>query len=339
MKYDKPFKTYDELIEIMQNRNIDVNDYDFAKSVLSDISYYTLINGYKNTFLALDNSELFVPGTKFEELYTIHLIDSSLCSILLKYILYVERSLKSKISYIVSANFGVYTDIYIKHDSDPNDYLYLKNYSNSNGKRKDILRKIRECGVESRNNLSLNHYKHNKNHIPAWILIGNVPFGLAIQWYGILRKDAKDYVCEKLLRFTPISLEAKKELLQKSLHILKDYRNSMAHGSKTFTQITSAELPRIALMNACSVLVKNDEYLSGRGKNDLFSVIIILCLLINDRYIHSNMLIDLESLFHPYIESNTCFCGKSVLKIFGFPEDIFNRLENYITNKYEADIK
>lgn len=336
MDHDKPFKTYDELIKIMESRNIEVANHDFAKRILSDISYYTLVNGYKNTFLSLDGSDSFIPGTKLEELYTIHIIDSSLCSILLKYILYVERSLKSKISYIVSKNYGVYTDIYDNRDGKPDDYLYLKNYNSSNGKRKNILRRIRKCGVESRNNLSLNHYKNNKNHIPPWILIGNVPFGLTIQWYGILNDKPKSYVCEELLQCNSISSEDKKELLQKSLGILKDYRNSIAHGSKTFTQITTKELPRLPLLSACPTLVNNREYLSGIGKNDLFSVIVILCLLINDRYLHTNMLMDLRNLFQPYIENNTLFCEKTILEVFELPDDIFYRIENYITEKYSV---
>ena len=47
--YDKPFKTYDEQIEILISRNINIPDPDFARMVLSSLSYYTIINGYKNT--------------------------------------------------------------------------------------------------------------------------------------------------------------------------------------------------------------------------------------------------------------------------------------------------
>jgi len=75
MEYDKPFKTYDELIDIMISRNIEVSDRNFAKNALNNMSYYTLVNGYKNTLLSLNGSDVFVPGTKFEELYTIHILE------------------------------------------------------------------------------------------------------------------------------------------------------------------------------------------------------------------------------------------------------------------------
>ena len=97
--FDKPFKTYDQQIEILRSRNIIINDIDFAKKALCNCSYYALINGYKNTFLSVKGSDKFIEGTKFEHLYTLYFLDTSLNQILFKYILHIERSLKSKISY------------------------------------------------------------------------------------------------------------------------------------------------------------------------------------------------------------------------------------------------
>ena len=102
--FDKPFKTYDEQIEIIKSRNIKIEDPVFARNVLSSISYYAIINGYKNSFLLSQETESFVDGTSFEDLYTLHWLDTSLSNLLFKYILYIEQSLKTKISYLVSSN-------------------------------------------------------------------------------------------------------------------------------------------------------------------------------------------------------------------------------------------
>lgn len=49
MEYDKPFKTYDEQIEILQNKyGIVVKNREFAKNILISISYNDLISGFKN---------------------------------------------------------------------------------------------------------------------------------------------------------------------------------------------------------------------------------------------------------------------------------------------------
>ena len=44
-QYDKPFKTYEQLLELLESRNFIIDDKTFAIDVLKNISYYTLING------------------------------------------------------------------------------------------------------------------------------------------------------------------------------------------------------------------------------------------------------------------------------------------------------
>ena len=63
IKYDKPFLTYDEQIDRLKNKyNLIIEDTDkeFARSALSTISYYDLVNGYQK-FTMRDG--IFKPGT------------------------------------------------------------------------------------------------------------------------------------------------------------------------------------------------------------------------------------------------------------------------------------
>lgn len=75
--YDKPFKTYDEMIKILESRNIIISDKEFTKQALSNFSYYSIINGYKNTFLTKPGTDEFVSGTKFDDLYLLNIIDAT----------------------------------------------------------------------------------------------------------------------------------------------------------------------------------------------------------------------------------------------------------------------
>lgn len=133
--FDKPFKTYDEMLRILEDRNIIIKNKELARCALENFSYYGLINGYKDTLLQIEGSDNFLDGTTFEELYTLHIIDTSLNSILLRYILFLERALKSRISYLVSENYGVYTNWNDFSCNNEHDYLYKNNYTNSNGNR------------------------------------------------------------------------------------------------------------------------------------------------------------------------------------------------------------
>ena len=68
-RFDKPFKTYDEMIDILISRNLIINDKDYAKKLLSDYSYYSLINGFKGTLLQKNNSDDFIPGLEKQNIY------------------------------------------------------------------------------------------------------------------------------------------------------------------------------------------------------------------------------------------------------------------------------
>ena len=215
MIYDKPFKTIEEQIEILKSRNILISDIPFATSVLRGLSYYTIVNGYKNSFLSIAGTDSFAVNTKFEELYTLHLIDTSLNSIIFKNILYVERYLKTRISYLVSEKYGVYTDYNDMSNSNASDYLYRKYYSRSNGRREGILRALKESITSKRKNLIVEHYLDTKNHVPPWILVTNIPFGLIIEWYGILVDEDKTNICEQFIKSNTLSIPDKKEFFKR----------------------------------------------------------------------------------------------------------------------------
>lgn len=62
----KPFKTYNELINLLKTRNVYIEDEDYAKRYLSEYSYYGLINGYKSLYV-VDENDKFVNPIPFKE--------------------------------------------------------------------------------------------------------------------------------------------------------------------------------------------------------------------------------------------------------------------------------
>ena len=332
--YDKPFKTYEQMIELMRSRNITISDNSYAKMILQNYSDYSIINGYKNTFLQIPNSDNFIDGTRLEELHTLHLLDVSLNNILFKYIIYIEKALKSRISYLVSENFGVYTDTTDPSNNNPNDYLYNRHYSNSSGKRDSILRKIKECAINPRNNSSLLHYINTKNHIPAWILTGNIPFGLMIEWYNILNGTDKTNICTQFISSPALSLDEKKEFLTKALNLSKEYRNKIAHGNRTFSIMQLPILPKKATLLLSFGILTESEYNTRLGQNDIFAIFLIISVLLNDPYLLTNFHKELTSLFVPYSEHNITFNNKSIYDVFGLPDNILTRLGRLLEARF-----
>lgn len=330
--YDKPFRTYEEMIEIMESRNIIVEDKDFAKVSLKNFSYYGLINGYKNTFLQKAGTENFRDGTRFEELYTLHIIDASLNSILFKYILYLEKALKSRLSYLVSEKHGVYTDYQDLSGSNLNDYLCKQYYSNSSHRRLNILIELKKCISKTRKNPIMLHYLNNKNHIPPWILTTNISYGLTIEWYSILRNNDKTDVCNSFIAPGLLAENESKEFVKKSLELTKEYRNKIAHGNRTFSILNLPQLPKKQLLLLTYNTLSEDEYNSKIGQNDTLAVILAIMIMLNDQYILTNFVSELNMILSPY--AKTEFNGKTVFELLGFPDDLFNRLELLMRRKY-----
>lgn len=330
--YDKPFLTYDQMVDLLEKRKIQIDDRAFAISALQNFSYYSLVNGYKDTFLQLPGTDNFIPGTKFEELYTLHIIDVNLNNVLFKYILYVEQALKSRISYLVSESFGVFTDIHDHSNNNPDDYLYERNYSNSTNKRSNILRKIKECAQQPREHPSLTHYIHTKNHLPAWILTYNIPFGLTIEWYSILKQDDKNTICSQFLNNDNLTIEQRKEFFVQGLKLLREYRNKIAHGNRTFSIMSLPILPKVATLCYSYNQLSNTEYRQGCGQCDLFAVFLVILTLLNDNYLLSNFHLDCTYVFSPY--SSLQFNGKTIFEVFGLPNNIIERMQNIIEQKF-----
>lgn len=58
--YDKPFKTFNEQIDILEKKyNLVIESREMAFTALQSLTYYDLINGYKDVFLVNDK---FKPG-------------------------------------------------------------------------------------------------------------------------------------------------------------------------------------------------------------------------------------------------------------------------------------
>ena len=303
-----------------------INDKDFAKGALENFSYYSLINGYKNTFLQDRNSDNFREGTRFEELYTLHIIDTSLNSILFKYILCLEKALKSRISYLIAERYGVYTDLSDNSGLKSNDYLYRGHYSNGTGRRLNIIKELKKSIAQTRNNPIMLHYINHKNHVPPWILTTNISYGLTIEWYNILRGQDKTAICDSFISPGLLSESETKEFVKKALSLTKEYRNKIAHGNRTFNIMQLPVLPKNATLLLSMGILTEDEYNARVGQNDIFSIFLIILILLNDQYLLTNFFAECKTLFDLYPSKSIKFNGKSFFEIFGMPDNILDRI-------------
>lgn len=102
---EKLYKTIDERIEILKNRNMKIRKNATREiQILKENNYYNLINGYKHLFLDYDKmyklntkNDIYKDGTKPSELYEIMQYDDNMRSVFLQYLLYIEEKIKHAI--------------------------------------------------------------------------------------------------------------------------------------------------------------------------------------------------------------------------------------------------
>ena len=82
-----------------------IPDLSYAKNILQQISYYSLIDGYKELFKPLRSGK-YQHGVTFDEIVAFYSFDEELRSLFLKYILKVEQHMKSMVSYHFSEKYG-----------------------------------------------------------------------------------------------------------------------------------------------------------------------------------------------------------------------------------------
>lgn len=334
MKYDKPFLTYDQLIDLMISRGIMISDRASAKNLLANVSYYNLMNGCKDIlkFDASGNNLLY--PIDIHDLYLIYRLDRSLNGLLLKYILKIECRLKSHLSYTVSERFGVFTP-FAGYKGDGEDYLAKKNYSNSNKKRDSTLRQLKQVlNIEDphfHHSDSLVYYYNHHNHIPAWILTTSIPFGLAALWFSILRRPEKNEIVLSLLPQDEVDIGEKKEFLSVSLGMLRDYRNCIAHVGKTFGYQGRKLLPRIAAQHLSKGIVSEEDFVQNpSASSGVFAIIVCIMILLGDSASISEFIKELKFTFGDSVTNQITIHDQPILQLLGLPEDIFKRLEAFL---------
>ena len=297
----KDFKTLNEQIDILREKGLTIKDEDYAKKVLLRENYFFL-NGYRHLFLV--EKDKFIPGTRFEELYSLFLFDRSLRNIIFKYLLVIENNLKSITSYVLSKKYGF----------KEKDYLRNKNFTDDPMKQKqvnDLISKMkRQIRVNGSQHSATLHYSSNYGYIPLWILVKVLSFGIVSEMYSILKPaDQKEIAntynidVQELLDYLPI---------------LANYRNLCAHEDILYENRTQKSINTTIYHKLLKIKKVDDEY--TQGKNYLFALIIMLKqLLTKDDF--KNLVYELDHTIESLNYNLVSIKLSEVLNRMGFPDN------------------
>lgn len=303
MSSNKVFKTLDEQVEILRSKGLIIDDIDFAKDILLRENYF-FISGYRHIFMTNSKENKFMPGTTFEELYAMFSFDRNMRNILFKHILIIENNIKSLISYELSKKYGF----------KEKDYLNVDNFTQNPMKVRqvhDILDKMRrQIRVNGKQHTATLHYLSNYGYIPLWILVKVLSFGIVSELYTIL-KEEDELAISSFYGIDPSTLSI-------YLSVLSNYRNLCAHEDILYDHKTQRNIPDNKYHFQLDIKKSDDEYIYG--KNDLYSVVIILKIMLTDREFRN--LINEISYEIDFLEGRVkVLKSEQLLNKIGFPKN------------------
>jgi len=262
---EKSFKSLDEQVEILRSKGLIIEDEELTKQILLRENYF-FINGYRVLLMNSYADKSFIIGATFRELYSIFLFDRYMRNILFKNLMIIENQLKSIISYQLSKKYG-YRD---------KDYLNPKNFTGDKTKSrrvKDVIEKMkRQIRINGANHMATMHYINNYGYIPLWVLVKVLSFGIVCELFSILKQEDKISVADMFSVNT--------DYLESFLPILSNYRNLCAHEDIVYEHRTEKSIVNTPMHERLHIPQMDNEYIYG--KNDIFSVIIILKYLLRE---------------------------------------------------------
>ena len=269
------FTSTTDQIFIQAGRGMIISHDETTRRIIEAENYYKLFNGYKELFLDKTmTNEVYLPGTKFEEVYALYLFDRELRNLYIRYILEIENNIKSVLAHEFSKKYG--------HEN----YLIVSNFDTmiKSGEKKSKAQKVGEISdlianlqheiarQLSKNNPMISHYMLEYGYVPLWVLVNTLTLGTLSVFYSLMKQQDQNNVG----RFFSLKPDELRTILQ----VLSLYRNACAHDERLYNLKSMNRRMRPNNIKALPLHIKlgipknkGNNYICG--VNDLFAVTII----------------------------------------------------------------
>lgn len=303
MENAKPFKTHNQMLKILRNRNMEVPTS--AKRVLERENYYCVINGYKDLFLETEaESETYIDGTSFDEVYALFSFDRELRSLLFPAMIKAESYIKSLVAYHFHARYP-----------EKNSFLAFENYrqdSDYAGKVLKTISTLSYCISKQKKN-AVTYYIDNYQHCPLWVLTNFLTFGQISKMFAVCshetRLDISKHFSTDYKREYYTRVQFSPEMLDEAIGALVMIRNCCAHDERLYNYRTRAKTR--ALSKALNARFIDD--------NRLFTSIVFLKIfLVKKEY--RRLLKKIEGLLKAYENKFKIISLDDIREVIGYQQ-------------------
>lgn len=300
----KNFLTYEQqIIKLRDEKSLIISDIPFAINTLEHIGYYSLVSGYKKLFKHKPSGK-YLYGVTFEEIAAFYYFDEKLRTLFLKYILHIERHLKSLISYYFCEKFG----------ENQEEYLNSKNFNSSKKNQRAVNRLIyslKQCVSLPTHYNYIDHYAKEYHNVPLWVAMNAITFGQLSAFYQYMPNEIQAKVSKHFPGYS-------EKQLHQFITIIAKCRNVCAHGERLYDFCTSDMIPDTLLHRKLKVPSKKGRYMLG--KHDLFAIVLALRYLINNDEF-KKFKSSLNQLIHQVLIHCPHITREQLLKEMGFSKN------------------
>ena len=281
LKKQQPPMTIDEQVENLKSIGLIVDDEEYAKKILNDISDFRLVKAYSLNLKPKNGC--YDKQTTFKEIVDLYLFNANFRQIIFPEIEKVEINVRCRVANFFAEQYGVL------------GYLQAENFADENYHAQFLKDINEEIGRNSKAPFVLNFRENYEGgNLPIYALVEVFSFGTLSKFYkNMLNKDKKAIAKSFGVGYT---------YFESWLESISYVRNICAHYGRIYN----------AKLSKTPILYK--EYTQvGIGNNRIYGVLLCLKhLLKND--VHWNLFVDkIELLFdkYQYVKIST----------MGFPEN------------------
>lgn len=236
-------KTFEEQIEILKSRNMEIEDEERAIETLKRTNYYRL-TAYALQFKC-DNK---YKDITFDKMCILYEFDMKLRHLILEALENIEISLRTYIAYNLSIKYGA--------EAHTNDKIF-KDSNLHNG----LLDEIESEKRKKRNELFVKHHiKAYDGKFPIWAVV-------EIFSFGMLSKMYKNLVVAEQKEISKNCFSTNNQLLESWLDTLSYIRNTCAHYARLYYK----KLPRVPKIHS-----RYNKYKDDIEINKLFVAILAI---------------------------------------------------------------
>lgn len=314
----KPFKSYAELAALLVSRGMELDDRLRAERKLAQVGYYRLSgfwfpcrefrrDAQGRPLLSSNGGKpvrenCFMPGTRFDAVFELYLLDKKLRQLMLDAIERIEVHVRSVIAHEVG-----YHDPLAYQKVEFIKPAQAKNFTDKrSGRERNIWNEwlARQNGQVSRSREDcIEWHRRNNKAMPFWVVIEAWDFGTVSKYFEILKGRYQNRICARLGIDNP-------KVLKEWLQELNTLRNRCAHHTRIWNQVAANPLP--TLPHAYFEALELDE----QARSRLYGLIVVIWYLVKSIGPNSDWLQQVAAL----IDTKPCLPGCHFAAM-GFPDE------------------